>query len=71
MNKPKLENVTFVSGRSLHPTLRKKFEIAEDEFAEVRVERVNPASTKVVKMTTTPGKKFAGMVKQSGVDFSF
>ena len=61
-----LESVKVIRAESLPEVARIGHGFKNDDFVEIRIERVNPASVKLVKIEGTPGKKFSKLLTQTG-----
>jgi len=62
---PTLESIKVVRASFLSDTARIKHGFSKDDFVEIRVERINPASVNLVKIDGTPGRKFSTLLKES------
>ena len=60
----KLESVKIICASTLSESTRLKEGFEEKDFVEIRVERENPANINLVKLDSTPGKKFSRLLKQ-------
>jgi len=61
-NMPTLESIKVVKAKFLPESARIKNGFSEEDFVEIRLERVNPASVNLVKLEESPGKKFSNLL---------
>ena len=60
----KLESIKVISASTLSEATRLKEGFEAKDFIEIRVERENPANINLVKLDSTPGKKFSELLNQ-------
>jgi len=65
IGKSSLESVKVVNAKSLAKAVRLEHDFKDNDFVEIRVERVNPASVVLVKLNETPGRKFSSLLKEA------
>jgi hypothetical protein len=67
---PKIESISIMRGMDIPEEIRLDQGISKEEFVELRVERINPAETKVIGLKNeTPGRKFRKLLKEADITF--
>ena len=67
---PKVESIRIVLGKHLPEEVRVQHSISPNEFVEIRMERVNPVTSKVSGLgKETPGRKFGRLLKDAQITF--
>ena len=68
MARPKsnLVSIKIVRGSELSESIKAKYGIANEDFAEIRVERNSPAVPKIIKLDKSPAMKFSQSLKEAG-----
>ena len=67
-SKPKIESIIFAKADDLNEDVRLEYGLESNDFVEIVTERNSPAKTRIVKLTTSPAKKFSGLLKTEAID---